>query len=362
MPCHLTEISCGKLCGKPLPCGRHTCILTCHGGVCPTTCSQPCPVTRSECPHPCNTPCHPGVCPGSACREKVKVQCQCGQRVATVSCEEQQSAFRKMATALLASKMTALQLGECVDFKDLLGPNGSSAKQNKSLECNEECALVERNRRLALALQIKNPNPKPGAPHYPDSLKEWAKKDPRFVQMVHDKLTDLVQLAKQSLGKMRSRSHSFDPMNRDKRQFIHDYCVFFGCETASYDEEPKRNVVATAFGETSFLPSVGILESTQREMGQRKMPAPPSMKSAQIGGVTFAALQSTPPTTTVAAPTPVSAWGKGSSTGSFRTLSEVVKSAPPRPNPSSETAAPPPKAAQSSAPPPAVVDYFDFTS
>lgn len=135
-----------------------------------------------------------------------------------------------MATGLLASKMAQLQSGEgTVDLKDLLG--NTAAIKNKSLECNDECALVERNRRLALALQIKNPNPKPGSPPYPESLKNWAKKDPRFAQMVHDKLTDLVQLAKQSAGKMKSRSYSFDPMNRDKRQFVHEYCAFFGCES-----------------------------------------------------------------------------------------------------------------------------------
>lgn len=146
-----------------------------------------------------------------------------------MSCEENELSYRKMATGLLASKMAQLQSGECVDLKDLLGK--SAANKTKSLECNEECALVERNRRLALALQIKNPNPKPGAPPYPDLLKDWAKKDQRFVQMVHDKLTELVQLAKQSVGKMKSRSHSFDSMNRDKRQFIHEYCAFFGCES-----------------------------------------------------------------------------------------------------------------------------------
>lgn len=138
--------------------------------------------------------------------------------------------YKKMATGLLASKMAQLQSGETVvDLKDLLG--ASSAAKTKSLDCNDECAVVERNRRLALALQIKNPNPKPGAPVYPELLKNWAKKDARFAQMVHDRLTDLVQLAKQSVGKMKSRSHSFDSMNRDKRQFIHEYCVFFGCES-----------------------------------------------------------------------------------------------------------------------------------
>jgi len=333
VPCHLTEVSCGKACAKALACGRHACQTSCHKGVCPSTCTQPCPVVRTECTHPCNVPCHEGPCPTVSCKEKVKVQCQCGQRTATVSCEEQQSAYKKMATGLLAAKMTALQSGECVDFKDLLGGGGSNgtAAKTKSLECNEECALVERNRRLALALQISNPNPKPGAPRYPDSLKDWAKKDARFTQMVHDKLFELVQLAKQTLGKMRSRSYSFDPMNRDKRQFIHEYSVFFGCESASYDEEPKRNVVATAYGETSFLPAVSVVDVARREMGQRKMPAPPSMKGA-APAVAFAP----PQPQQVQQPKPSAvAWGT-------RTMSDVVKSTP--------ITKPP------------VVDYFDFTS
>ena len=255
-----------------------------------------------------------------------------------------------MATALLASKMTAIQSGESVNYKDLLGPN-SSTNKTKSLDCTEDCALAERNRRLALALQIKNPNPKPGAPRFQDLLKDWAKKDPRFVQMVHDKLTELVQLAKQSAGKMRSRSYSFDPMNRDKRQFIHEYCIFFGCESVSYDEEPKRNVVTTAFGETSFLPAVGVLEVTQREMGQRKMPAPPSMKGIINQTVTMAtgAVASS-----VAKPT---AWGKPSA-GGFKTLSEVVKSNPTRPTEATPKQSTPAES-KTSAP---VVDYFDFTS
>lgn len=35
-------------------------------------------------------------------------------------------------------------------------------------------------------------------------------------------------------------------MNREKRQFVHEYCTHFGCESVAYDAEPKRNVVATA--------------------------------------------------------------------------------------------------------------------
>ena len=38
-------------------------------------------------------------------------------------------------------------------------------------------------------------------------------------------------------------------MNRDKRQFVHEYCAHFGAESESFDAEPKRNVVATAVRE-----------------------------------------------------------------------------------------------------------------
>lgn len=67
-----------------------------------------------------------------------------------------------------------------------------------SLDCNDECRLIERNRRLAIGLQIRNPDLSAKlTPRYSDFMKQWAKKDPKFCQMVHDKLSELVQLAKQ---------------------------------------------------------------------------------------------------------------------------------------------------------------------
>lgn len=151
------------------------------------------------------------------------------------------------------------------------------------MECNEECRIVERNRRLAIGLQIRNPDISAKlTPRYSDYMKTWAKKDPKFCQHVHDKLTELVQLAKQS--KQKSRSYSFDCMNRDKRHFVHEYCEHFGCESAAYDQEPNRNVVATALRDKSWLPSVSLLELIQRENGQRKVPGPVIGKnSASIG-------------------------------------------------------------------------------
>lgn len=73
-----------------------------------------------------------------------------------------------------------------------------SSKIDYRLDCTEECKVIERNRRLAVGLQIRNPDLSAKlTPKYSDSLRAWAKKDPNFCQMVHDRLTDLVQLARQ---------------------------------------------------------------------------------------------------------------------------------------------------------------------
>lgn len=67
-----------------------------------------------------------------------------------------------------------------------------------SLECNDECKFIMRNRRLALALQIQNPDLNAKlTPKYSDFMKSWAKKDPSLCRNVHDRLTELVKLAKE---------------------------------------------------------------------------------------------------------------------------------------------------------------------
>jgi len=67
-----------------------------------------------------------------------------------------------------------------------------------SLECTTECAKLERNRRIALALQIRNPDLSPNVtPRYSDFMKEFAKKDVSFCNYVHEKLAELVTNAKQ---------------------------------------------------------------------------------------------------------------------------------------------------------------------
>lgn len=72
--------------------------------------------------------------------------------------------------------MQEMQRGNTVVLSQILGP--VKMTNNKTLECNEECKLVERKRRLALGLQIRNPevSSKPQT-QYSDFIRGWAKRD-----------------------------------------------------------------------------------------------------------------------------------------------------------------------------------------
>ncbi|CAH1183422.1 unnamed protein product [Phaedon cochleariae] len=282
IPCHQENFSCGLPCGRDLPCRRHKCPKPCHDGACPTPCKLPCPVTRPLCGHPCGRPCHEPPCPETSCRHTVQVTCACGLQKATKACVEVEGEFKNLQMSQIKDKMGVLSNNQSVDISDILN-TPKRPTTLKILDCTEECKVLERNRRLAIGLQIRNPDlSQKLTPKYSDFMRQWAKKDPHFCQRVHDKLTDLVQLAKSS--KQKSRAYSFESMNRDKRHLVHEYCEHFGVDSAAYDAEPNRNIVATALKDKSWLPSMSLLEFLQRENGQRKVPGPVSVLGKSAAG------------------------------------------------------------------------------
>lgn len=251
VPCNQDSFSCGMPCGKHLKCGRHNCIKKCHQNECEKqtdSCKQPCTVKR-ECGHNCNAPCHEDSCPEKPCKESVEVTCTCGNLKENKTCEQVAYEQRKMQRAKIAMQM---QDGDSMDIQDILVD--SSKASTKILECNNDCATLDRNRRLDIAFKVENPNlinyPK-FIPNYTEFIRTFYKKEPAFVRMVYEKLTELVKLSKDS--KQKSRAYSFPVMNRDKRHAVHDLAAMFGIETQAYDAEPNRNVVATASRESVSL-------------------------------------------------------------------------------------------------------------
>lgn len=251
IPCHEESFSCGLPCGKSLQCGRHNCQKPCHDGDCMKdgeVCKQRCNRARLDCLHQCGGACHDGECPDIMCKENVEITCECGNRKQTRTCGDFAREYRRIATAQLASSMMDMQNGASIQLSDILGPIKTG--KNKTLECNDECKLLERNRRLEIALGPSKESLKQ-LPAYTDFLKAFAKKDSSLIKDIHDKLTNLVKLAKES--KQKSRSHSFPVMNREKRQVVHEMCEMFGIQSQAYDAEPNRNVVATAVRELVIL-------------------------------------------------------------------------------------------------------------
>ncbi|XP_066579537.1 transcriptional repressor NF-X1 isoform X2 [Amia ocellicauda] len=248
IPCHLTDISCGLMCNKELSCGMHKCRRICHRGDCVTEvkCKQPCSAVRPECGHPCGAQCHPGsACPCTPCSAKVVLQCDCGRRKETMICVDASNSYQRITAIAMASRLSDMQLGDSVDIGQLI--TKKEIKQAR-LECDEECATLERNRRFAEALRIdqgSDPfNIRTSASKYSDSLKEDARKEFKFVSEVEEEIKNLVELAYK--GKQTKRSHCFPPMNREHRKIIHELAEAYGIESVSYDSEPKRNVVITA--------------------------------------------------------------------------------------------------------------------
>ncbi|XP_014772945.1 transcriptional repressor NF-X1 [Octopus bimaculoides] len=265
IPCHITDISCGMPCNKVLPCVQHKCKKVCHKDRCQSDaeqCTQPCQKPRAACGHPCNTPCHPDKpCPKVACKQQVAVKCPCGLRSANVQCL---LGDENLLTNF--AKMTLVDLNNATSGSDVDITKFSRLKSGlRQLECNEECSIRERNRRLALALEIKNPDlsSKLGSPSYSQFLKDFAKHNGPVVVAIEKALTDLVQSTKQM--KQNYRNHSFSPMNREHRKVVHEMAEHFGCTTESYDNEPNRNVVAIARKDKCWMPSVTLTALLQKE-------------------------------------------------------------------------------------------------
>ncbi|CAN9506402.1 unnamed protein product [Ophioblennius macclurei] len=288
IPCHLQDISCGLTCNKTLPCDMHRCKRICHRGDCLPdggSCQQRCALPRPDCSHPCSAPCHHGSsCPRTTCTAKVALQCGCGRRKETVACTEATSSYQKYAAIAMASKLSDMQLGDSMDIGPLL--TKKEPKQTR-LECDQECATLERNRRLAEALQIE-PSSDPfnmrSTSVYSDSLKDDARKDLRFVTEVEEKIKSLVELANK--GKQPKRSHCFPPMNREHRKIIHELAEVYGVESVSYDSEPKRNVVITANKGKSACPNSTLASLIERETAVRAPPPIAHIKqhSSKVAG------------------------------------------------------------------------------
>jgi transcriptional repressor NF-X1 len=210
-PCWHTEVRCGKVCGNKLKCGAHRCRKPCHRpGECEDTeasgissCQQACGKDKS-CGHPCSDKCHaPSPCKEiKPCQHKILITCSC-QRIK--------------------------QEARCNAVK------GSGGNNSKTLDCDDECLRLERNRKLQLAFNIDpDIHTDDHIPYSADTINMYLSQ-PTWCQ-VQEKLLRTFAV---DPDEKRLR---LKPMKGPQRAFLHSLAQDFGFDSESMDPEPHRHV------------------------------------------------------------------------------------------------------------------------
>jgi len=223
-----------------LRCGSHFCRKLCHkSGECEDAggqpCQQACGKPKTVCGHPDENICHaPFPCKEEKpCTSKVLITCDC-------------QAIKQEA------KCNASKSGE--------------GNINKKLPCTEECARQERNRRLAVALNIDQSSHVDGGDHVPysdDTLTiyqqhpKWSQKQEREFRVFAD-----------SPDEKRLR---FKPMPAAQRAFLHSLAEDFGFDSDSMDPEPHRHILLMKTPRFVSAPNKTIAEAVRIRLTQRDL-------------------------------------------------------------------------------------------
>ncbi|CAG8542480.1 2165_t:CDS:2 [Paraglomus occultum] len=211
VPCHQTTVSCGRICDLPISCGGHRCKRSCHSGNCLIgenglngKCAQKCGKIK-VCGHECTAECHaPARCPEDVpCETMMVVKCQCGRISKEIKCNA-----------------TVENAGEIM---------------NRHLGCDEACALAERNRRLAEALEIDSDDTSKIEIEYEENLVNMYSKNKVWAKNLENVIGEFITSDKQTLN--------LPAMKGPFRKFVHELCGHYRLASESVDVEPYRSVI-----------------------------------------------------------------------------------------------------------------------
>ncbi|KAI5358691.1 putative R3H domain, transcription factor NFX1 family, R3H domain superfamily [Septoria linicola] len=195
---------------------------------------QPCGKEKKVCGHPDEAPCHaPFACKETKpCNSKIFITCECQAQKQEVKCGASST---------------------------------SEGNTEKSLPCTEECARLERNRRLAVALNIDQSTHVEGGDHIPfstDTLNLFAA-HPKWCQTQEREF----RVFATSDDEKRLR---FKPMQSQQRSFIHSLAEDFGLDSESVDPEPHRHVMIWKTPRFVAAPNKTLADSLRlRQQAQR---------------------------------------------------------------------------------------------
>ncbi|KAK3677595.1 FKBP12-associated protein [Recurvomyces mirabilis] len=172
------------------------------------------------------------------------------------------SAIRHSAARKTSLARAQKQEMKCGASKDGEGNN------DKNLVCNEECARLERNRKLALALNIDQSTHIEGGDHVPysdETLSIFAK---------HVKWGQTQEREFRVFGTSdEERRLRFKPMKPQERAFLHALANDFGFDSESMDPEPHRHVMIWKTPRFVSAPNKTLAEALRMKTNQRSATA-----------------------------------------------------------------------------------------
>lgn len=136
----------------------------------------------------------------------------------------------------------------------------------KSLKCDEECARLERNRKLALALNVDPENrPDDHIPYQAETLHMYLE-TPGWAQIQEKELRAFAM--DPDVKRMR-----FKPMKPKERKFVHSLAEDFGFDSESMDPEPHRHIALFKTPRFVSAPTKTLAECARIRQIQRAMSA-----------------------------------------------------------------------------------------
>ncbi|KDN53167.1 hypothetical protein K437DRAFT_242616 [Tilletiaria anomala UBC 951] len=270
VPCSRTNVHCGVQCGSVLGCGFHRCQGVCHQAPADCgPCTQMCGKPRKLCGHACPTPCHaPGMCPETeACQALTVLQCGCGHVQQKVKC----------------------------------GVSMHKPNAERSLKCNDSCAIAQRNAKMAEALGL-SVGDKAGPTQYPDSVLAFYASRRKEAEQVEQLLTDFIKSP---------RHGTILPVaNKEVRQFTHELATCYGLASESVDEEPRRSVMLRrgGGGSASALPTRSLNDAWKEKAAESALLSTSAARRAQSVTLTQLRRQPSAGVSAPASATPLSSW------------------------------------------------------
>jgi transcriptional repressor NF-X1 len=171
-----------------------------------TQCPHVCGKTKTTpgCDHVCLEPCHaPYPCKeDKPCQAKVIITCACQHLKQEVRC--------------LATKATPVT-------------------ERKTLACDDECLRLQRNAKLAAALNIPTDHTDDHIPYTAATL-DFFKGSPKWCQTQEREFRVFA-------ADTTAKQFRFKPMSAAQRAFLHSLAEDFAIDTESVDPEPHRHVV-----------------------------------------------------------------------------------------------------------------------